>query len=140
MKRLAIAIGVLGLLHLSFWLWAPWIASWQARVVLERFDSIESLGIAMEVFNDSMRVAFLVAAALGAFMLVASRLIYNGRASGWWLWLITLAVSLVVAVLSVVQVDASGGSLLRLALLGAFAYASLRAKRGPSLSSAARDA
>ena len=126
MKRLSIAIAALGAIHLSFWVWAPWIARWQARNLLARYDALDALEVAMEIFNESMQFAFLVAAILGALMLAASFLLHRRHPAGWGLWLVTLAISFVATILTVATVGPSGGTLLRLVLLASFAYASVR--------------
>ena len=129
MKRLSLFTFLLGLIHLSFWKWAPWIAEWQNRRILARYDSVESLGVAMQVFNESMQAGFLVAAALGVLMLIASLLIYKANRTGWWLWLATITVAAAIALLNMAQFGPSVGNIARLTFLAAVAYVAFRLKR-----------
>jgi hypothetical protein len=133
MKRLSLLVGLLGMLHLTFWLWAPWIAQWQTTNLLKRYNSMESFDVAMGVFNESMHAPFIVAAALGALMLLASYLLYRSHPAGWLVWLASLAIGFTAAVHVIVQNGPSGGNLLRVAFLLGIAYVTYRIKRQPEV-------
>ena len=132
MKRLSIVVGLLGLLHLSFFAWASWIAKWQNTNLMRRFNTMDSLDIAMEVFYERMHTPFMVSAALGISMLIAAYMLYRSLPAGWTVWLASLAFGFAAAILAIFQAGPSGGNLLRLIFLAIIAYAahSIKKKAG----------
>jgi uncharacterized membrane protein len=98
----------------------------QTRNVLERFNSLDSLEIAMQVFQESMLVAYIQAGVIGLLMLLAATLICMHRVLGWHLWLVCLAVSVGGMAIAIALNGVSVGAITRLILLAGFAYISLR--------------
>ena len=122
MKRLSVIVALLGLLHLSFFAWASWIAKWQNTNLMLRYNTMDSLNIAMEVFYERMHTSFMVSAALGIFMLIAAYMLYRSLPAGWTVWLASLAFGFAAAILAIFQAGPSGGNLLRLIFLAAIAF------------------
>jgi hypothetical protein len=129
MKLLALSIGTLGLAQATLWLWAPKVARWQTTNVLERYQSSESLDVAMQVFHESMQYTFIEAGVVGALMLLSFILLLVRRRVGWSLWLVCLCLALVGAAISIASSGFSIGLVTRLILLGALLSVTLRAHR-----------
>ena len=128
MKRLSIVAGLLGMAHLSFALWAPWIARWQTTDVLERYNSLESLDVAMDVFHELMRGAFVVAAVIGTAMLLAACLLHRSHPAGWRVWSASLAIGLAAALQVLLQNGPGGANLLRIVFLFIAGFMTYRIK------------
>jgi hypothetical protein len=122
MNRFNLSICVLGAFHVSLWAWAPVVVRWQTRNALEHYNSIESLEIAMQVFQESMLHAYISAGVVGALMLLAAALIYKHRLLGWRLWIASLVVCVAGAVITISVNGASVGAIFRLLLIATFAY------------------
>ena len=129
MNRFALSIGALGVFHASFLAWAPVVMRWQTRNVLERFNSLESLELAMQVFQESMKYAYIESTANGAVMLLATALMYRHRVLGWRLWIMCLTIAAGATIISISINGASVGAVARLLLLAGFAYSTVRAYR-----------
>lgn len=134
MKRLSVVVGMIGLLHISFYAWAPWIAKWQNTNLLKRFNAMEAMDVAMEVFYERMHTAFMVSAALGFLMLAAAYLLYRSHPTGWKVWLTSLILGVAAAIHAVVQAGPNGGNLVRLFFLVAITYATYRIKKRSKIS------
>ncbi|MFG6488167.1 hypothetical protein ACG04R_15890 [Roseateles sp. BYS78W] len=129
MKRLAFFIGLFGALNAFLWAWAPSIARWQTRNVLERYGSLESLEIAMQVYQESMRFVFIEAGVVGAAMLLAAALIFQHRVLGWRLWLVCLAICVGSALVHAAVDGLSFAAACRLLVLSAFASSVIKVGR-----------
>jgi len=133
MKILALSIGALGLAHASLWVWAPKVARWQTQNVLERYQATDSLEVAMQVFQDSMRYTYIESAILGLLMLIAAALLLAHRRAGWNLWLICLGLAGIGSLITLVTMGGSVGIASRLLLLVCFSCASLKAYKSGTL-------
>ena len=133
MKRLSIVVGMIGLLHISFYAWAPWIAKWQNTNLHRRLNAMEAIDVAMEVFYERMHTAFIVSAVLGLLMLVAAYLLYRSHPTGWKVWLMSLILGAAAAIHAVFQGGPNGGNLVRFLFLAVIAYATYRIKRKSEL-------
>jgi hypothetical protein len=129
MKLLALSIFAFGTSQATLWLWAPKIARWHIRNALERYQSIESIDVAMQIFHESMQYTFIEAGVVGALMLFSSILLLQRKRAGWYLWLVCLCFALVGAAISLASNDLSTGLVIRLILLGALVFATFRAHR-----------
>jgi hypothetical protein len=129
MKVLALSIGTLGLAQATLWLWAPTVALWQTRTALERYRSSESLDAVMQIYRESMQYTFIEAGVVGALMILSSVLLLARKRAGWNLWLACLCLTLVGATTSIASGGLSVGLVMRLILLGALLFATIRAHR-----------
>lgn len=134
MKKLSLSIFVLGALNASLWIWAPILMRLQARNVFERYGALESLELAVQVFQESMRFTYIAAGFIGAVMLLSAVLLYSRRMAGWHLWVTCLAVNAVGAMVDILRGGMSGGAVVRLLVLAAFAYSTVRVYRSAAWS------
>lgn len=109
MKKLSLSIFVLGALNASLWIWAPILMRLQARNVFERYGALESLELAVQVFQESMRFTYIAAGFIGAVMLLSAVLLYSRRMAGWHLWVTCLAVNAVGTMVDILRGGMSGG-------------------------------
>lgn len=130
MKQLSLSIFVFGTLNASLWIWAPILMRLQARNVFERYGAIDSLELAVQAFQESMRFTYIAAGFIGSVMLLSAALLYSRRMAGWHLWVTCLAVNAVGAMVDVLRGGTSGGAVVRLLVLAAFAYGTVRVYRG----------
>lgn len=130
-RLLALSIAALGAAQATSWIWAPKIALWQTAMTLERYQSIEYLDSAMQIYQESMRQTFIEAAVVGALMLISSILLIMRNRAGWSLWLACLCLALAGAALTLVSSGLSAGLFVRIGLLCAFSLATFKAYRSP---------
>jgi hypothetical protein len=134
MKLLFTSIGLLGFAQVTLWAWAPKVAHWQARNALQRYDASEqTLKVAAQVFQESMKYTYIEAGVVGALLVVSSVLLLRRLRIGWNLWLFCLGVICVSAVAQLVLGGLSAGLVMRLLLCSALALATYRIHRRGSL-------